>query len=136
VGIVSLTDEQRDFLDQLNFAVVGTINPDGSPQLTTVWYVREGDVLLFNTAAGRVKERNLRRDPRLSVTILGSDGYRFLTIKGAAALDEASGQEVIRRLAVRYHGAEQAEVSMRDDFSKQRRVTIRLPISNVYSYGF
>jgi PPOX class probable F420-dependent enzyme len=133
---MSLTDEQRAFLDELHFAVVATINPDGSPQLTTIWYVREGDDLLFNTAVGRVKDRNLRRDPRLAATILSGDGYRFLTVKGVAALDEASGQEVIHRLAVRYHGAEQAEASMRDDFSKQRRVTIRLPISQVYSYGF
>jgi PPOX class probable F420-dependent enzyme len=133
---MSLTDEQRAFLDELNFAVVATINPDGSPQLTTIWYVRNGDDLLFNTAAGRVKDRNLRRDPRLSATILSSDGHRFLTIKGVAVLDDASGQEVIRRLAVRYDGAEQAEAAVRDTFSKQQRVTIRLPISHVYSYGF
>src|SRR5579864_6882269 len=101
---MALTDQQRAFLDGLNFAVVATINADGSPQLTTVWYVREGDDLVFNTAAGRLKERNLRRDPRLAVTVLGADGYRYLTAKGEVDLDDASGQEVIHRLAVRYHG--------------------------------
>lgn len=133
---MSLSAEQRAFLDERHFAVVATLNPDGSPQLTTVWYVREGDELLFNTAAGRIKERNLRRDPRIACTVLSADGYRFLTIKGIARLDEASGQEVIRRLAIRYDGEAQAEESMRETFGKQARVTIHLPLANVYSYGF
>jgi PPOX class probable F420-dependent enzyme len=131
---MALTETQRAFLDEMHFAVVATISPDGSPQLTTVWYLRDGDDLLFNTAVGRVKERNLRRDPRLAVTVLAADGYRFITIKGIVTLDEASGQEVIRRLATRYHGAARAEQQMREMFSMQQRVTIRLPIANVYDH--
>jgi PPOX class probable F420-dependent enzyme len=131
---MALTEAQRAFLDELHFAVVATISPDGSPQLTTVWYLRDGDDLLFNTAVGRVKDRNLRRDPRLAATVLAPDGYRFMTIKGVVTLDEASGQDVIRRLATRYHGAEQAEQQVREMFSKQQRVTIRLPIANVYDH--
>jgi PPOX class probable F420-dependent enzyme len=130
------TDAQRAFLDELHFAVVATLNPDGSPQLTTVWYLRDGDDLVFNTAVGRLKDRNLRRDPRLAATVLSADGYRFITVKGVATLDEASGQEVIHRLAARYHGHEEADERMCTTFSKQRRVTIRLPISNAYGDGF
>lgn len=134
---MSLTDEQRTFLDEVHFAVVATLNPDGSPQLTTLWYLRDGDDLVFNTAVGRLKERNLRRDPRLAATILSADGYRFITVKGTARLDEASGQEIIHRLAVRYDGPESAEEQMRSQFSRQRRVTIRLPIGgDPYCYGF
>ena len=133
---MSLIDEQRAFLDEVHFAVVATLNADGSPQLTTVWYLRDGDELVFNTAVGRLKERNLRRDPRLAATILSADGYRFITVKGTVTLDEASGQEIIHQLAIRYDGPESAEEQMRSQFSRQQRVTIRLPIGDPYCYGF
>ena len=130
-----ITAEQRTFLDQLHFAVVATISADGSPQLTTLWYLREGDDLVFNTAVGRVKDRNLRRDPRLAATILSADGYHFITVKGVVTLDEDSGQETIHRLAVRYHGPEEAARMMQAQFSQEQRVTIRLPIHHVFSNG-
>ena len=131
-----LTDEPRAFLDEVHFAVVATINADGSPQLTTVWYIRDGDALLINTEAGRLKDRNLRRDPRLAITVLSADAYRFITVRGTCTLDEASGQEVVHRLAVRYNGRASAEQQMRESFGKQRRVTIRLPLDTMYMYGF
>ena len=131
-----LTSAQLAFLDGINFAVVATLNPDGSPQLTVVWYLREGNELVFNTAAGRLKHRNLLRDPRLSATVLSADGYRYITAKGSATLDDASGQDVIYRLAVRYDGEQEAIRQMRDQFSKEQRVTFRLPLTNTHTYGF
>src|SRR5437764_6528639 len=102
----NLTAEVRHFLEELHFAVIATVNEDGSPHQTVVWYLLRGDDIVMNTARGRVKERNLRRDSRLSVTV--EDGYRFVTMRGTAHLvdDVATAQDDIRQLAVRYHGEE------------------------------
>lgn len=134
--MMALTEAQRAFLDELHHAVVATLGPDGMPQLTVLWYLRDGDDLVFNTKADRVKDRNLRRDPRLAATIVSADGGRYLTVRGTASLDEASGQDTARRLALRYSGQEAGEEQMRTQFSRERRITIRLPLREVYAYGF
>ena len=126
-----LSDKATAFLNEKRFAVLATVNADGTPQLTTMWYVLDGDHILMNTAAGRVKDANLRRDPRIAICV--EDEYNYLTIAGTAELidDPEVGQADIRRLAIRYHGLAKAEQMVRDQFSKQRRVTIRLPIEKV-----
>ena len=132
----NLTAEARHFLEELRFAVIATINEDGSPHQTVVWYLLRGDDIVMNTARGRVKERNLRRDPRLASTV--EDGYRFLTLRGTARLvdDVATAQEGIRQLAARYHGEEAADRQVREQFSKQERVSIYLAADRVTLYGF
>ena len=130
----TLSGEQRAFLAERRFAVMATINPDGSPQQTVVWYELQGDEIMLNTAAGRLKDKNLRRDPRISLCV--EDDYRFVTITGRARLidDQAIAQADIERLAVRYDGAESAKRQM-ERFSKQRRVTIRMPIEKIVVYN-
>ena len=126
-----LSAKATAFLNEKRFAVLATVNADGTPQLTTMWYVLDGDHILMNTAAGRVKDANLRRDSRIAICV--EDEYNYLTIAGTAELidDPDVGQADIRRLAIRYHGLAKAEQMVRDQFSKQRRVTIRLPIERV-----
>lgn len=68
-----LTDWTRDLLDAPTYAVRGTVNPDGSPQLTTVWITREGHELLISTTDGRQKPRNVRRDDRVSVMLVNPE---------------------------------------------------------------
>jgi PPOX class probable F420-dependent enzyme len=132
----TLTAEARHFLEELRFAVIATINEDGSPHQTVVWYLLRGDDIVMNTARGRVKERNLRRDPRLASTV--EDSYRFLTLRGTARLvdDVATAQEDIRQLAARYHGEEAADRQMREQFSTLERVSIYLAADRVPMYGF
>jgi PPOX class probable F420-dependent enzyme len=127
----SLSAKARAFLQEQRFAVLATINADGTPQLTTMWYDLDGDTILMNTAAGRVKDANLRRDPRISICV--EDGYDYVTIAGTAELidDPEVAQADILRLARRYHPPAKAEQMARDQFSKQRRVTIQLPIERV-----
>src|SRR5436305_64668 len=104
-----LTDEQKNFLNEHRFAVLATINPDGTPQQTVVWYELRGDTILMNTRAGRAKERNLLRDPRVSFCV--ADAYRALTLSGSATLDyePATAQATIRTLAILNHGPEKGE---------------------------
>jgi len=133
---VTLTPEQREFLEEKRFAVVGTVNPDGSPHLAVMWYLLDGDDIVVNSAQGRLKDRNLAADPRMSVLI--ADGYRFVRLDGRAKIDhdQTTAQADIRRLAVMNYGAAKADEAMRNRFSKQHRITYRLPIRRVYADGF
>jgi PPOX class probable F420-dependent enzyme len=132
-----LTPQQRAFLEEKRFAVVGTRNPDGSPHLAVMWYLVEGDDIVVNSADGRLKDRNLAADPRMSVMV--ADGYRFVRVDGRVAIDhdQTTAHADIRRLAARYYGDERkVEEAMRNAFNKQHRITYRLPIRRVYAQGF
>ena len=133
----ALTPEQRRFLDEKRFAVVGTANPDGSPHLTVMWYLLDGDDIVVNSAQGRIKDRNLALDPRMSIVI--ADGYRWIRVDGRARIehDQTIAHEDIRRLASRYYQDERkVAAAMRDNFSKQHRITYRIPITRVSGEGF
>lgn len=129
--MAELSSAARAFLNERRFASLATINKDGTPQQTPMWYDLDGDTILMNTAAGRLKYRNLQRDPRVSFAVV--DGYRWVTITGHIELneDQAIAQADIKRLAIRYHGPEKGERQARESFSKQQRVTIRLKIEHV-----
>jgi PPOX class probable F420-dependent enzyme len=128
---IILSDKARAFLEEKRFAVLATINANGTPQLTTMWYELQGDEVMMNTAAGRVKEANLRRDPRVAICV--EDAYDYVTLSGTVELidDQAIAQADILRLARRYHPPEKAEQMARDSFSKQHRVTIHMRIQRV-----
>jgi PPOX class probable F420-dependent enzyme len=132
-----LTDEQRRFLEAKHFSVLGTTSASGSPHLTIMWYLLDGHEIVFNTAAGRKKESNLARDPRVSLLVYGDDGYTYLRVDGAVRTitDRETTQNDIRRLASRYYGDEsRVERAMRDNFGKQERISYRLPTTRVYDY--
>ena len=130
----ALSEKARALVQERRFAVLGTINKDGSPQLTTMWYLLDGDVILMNTKAGRTKERNMRRDPRISVCI--EDGYSYVTISGTVEMidDPQVAQRDIYRLAVRYNGEEEARRQMEEQFSKETRVTLHLKLEHVIEH--
>ena len=67
VRATALSAELRRFLEAKRFAVVGSKNPDGSPHLAVMWYLLDGDEIVVNSAEGRIKDRNLALDPRISV---------------------------------------------------------------------
>ena len=132
-----LSAAQRAFLEEKRFAVVGTKNPDGSPHLAVMWYLLDGDDIVVNSAQGRIKDRNLAADPRMSVLV--EDGYRWIRIDGRAKIehDQKIAQADIRRLAARYYEDERrVEESVKNNFGKQHRITYRLPIRRVAGEGF
>ncbi len=100
-----LTPTQVEFLRRRQFAHVATVNPDGSPHVTALWVDTDGEAVLLNTALGRVKARNLERDPRIAISLLDSENpYESLTIQGRAELTEEGGVEHIRFLSQKYTG--------------------------------
>ena len=103
--MAALTDDQARLLQEPNFATVATLNRDGSAQLSIVWIDWDGERVLFNTAAGRAKPRNLERDPRVSALVLDrEDGYRWVAVRGAAQLTTEGADEHIDKLARKYTG--------------------------------
>jgi PPOX class probable F420-dependent enzyme len=133
--MTALPDNVRAFLRERRFAVLATINPDGMPQQSTMWYELQGDHIMMNTRVGRQKERNLKRDPRLSICI--EDEYDYVTLTGRAELDydHERSQATIHALAVRYDGEEDAALMVRNTFSKQSRVTIYMTIEKIDAHG-
>ena len=133
----ALTQTEREFLQEPRFAVLGTTNENGSAHLTVMWYVLEGDEIMFNTAAGRKKPDNLTRDPRASLIV--SEGYRFVRVDGTVRAndDQTVALADIRKLALRYYQSEERlQRSLDATWSKQHRITYRMPALRVYSSGF
>ena len=130
-----LSKEARIFLGEPRFGVLATINADGTPQQSVVWYELQGDEIMMNTKRGRLKDRNLRRDPRAALCV--EDGNHYIALRGAVTLldDQSIAQPDIERLAVRYDGEEKARGQMRNQFSREERVTIRLRPDRIDEYG-
>jgi PPOX class probable F420-dependent enzyme len=126
----------REYLAGTHFPVLATINPNGTPQQSVIWYELEENRVLMNTKRGRRKDRNLRRDPRASLCFV--DGYRFITLLGEVELvdDVDIAQRDIRRLATRYHGPAKAAQQMETQFSQEERVAIHFAVRWVQAYGF
>lgn len=106
-------DERRAFLcEGTRTAKLAVVRKDGSPHVTPVWFVLDGDALLFNTGARTVKGHALRRDGRVMLVVDDDrPPYAFVRISGTATLSEAAGE--VRRWATaigaRYMGADRAE---------------------------
>lgn len=132
--MATLSEQARTFLNEKRFAVLATLNRDGTVQQTTMWYLLEGDTILMNTKVGRLKEHNLRRDPRISICV--EDGYNYVTIAGTVELidDPEIAQRDIHRLSMRYHGEERAAQQMANQFSQEQRVTLRLKCERIHEY--
>jgi PPOX class probable F420-dependent enzyme len=104
-----LRDDDVRLFTSKNFAHLAVIRPDGSPHVTVTWIDAADGRVLVNTAVGRVKDRYLRRDPRVSVTLHdGSDPYRWIRVDGVVE-DFVTGDEAeqhIDALNRRYHDGE------------------------------
>jgi PPOX class probable F420-dependent enzyme len=133
---VRLREDVRSFLAEERFAVLATVNANGSPQQTVMWYDLRGDTIVMNTIRGRKKDRNLTRDPRASLCI--EDGYRYVTLEGIIEIieDPAKAKADIAALARRYHDPDKAEQMAREVFAPQERVTLQLHVNRVDVHGF
>jgi PPOX class probable F420-dependent enzyme len=128
----SLTDRQREFLEQPIPGAVTTLRDDGSPHTTVVWVDADDEGPMFNTASGRAKERHLERDPRLSLIVVDpQDQYRWLSVSGIAELTTEGADEQIDKLAKKYLGKDTYPWHNPD----QARIKVRIRVEHVDSYG-
>jgi len=102
----AIPDGYRDLFEKKAFAHLATLMPDGRPQVTPVWCELDGQHVVINSAKGRQKDRNMRRDPRVTVTISDPENpYRYLEVRGRVAeISEEGADEHIDRLAKKYLG--------------------------------
>lgn len=128
-----LSDADRAAIDARNFAHLGTLMPDGSPHVSVVWIDRDGDTILVNTAEGRVKPRNVRLDPRVSISIHDQENpYSWVTIQGLVeGLTHEGAKEHIDALAKKYLGKDVYPWHLPD----QQRVIIRIRPTSVARSG-
>jgi PPOX class probable F420-dependent enzyme len=124
---ISLSEATLHLVDGRNYAVLATVNPDGSPQTSVVWVGRDGDDLLMSTVQGRVKDRNMQRDPRVSVTVIdSSDGENYVELRGRASMTPDIGRRVDTELSWKYDGQDP-----RQDRPGMVRVVVRIAVDKV-----
>jgi PPOX class probable F420-dependent enzyme len=108
----------------------GALARDGAAQLSVVWADWDGEFVVFNTAAGRAKPRNLERDPRCTVLVYAAeDPYRWIAVRGHAALTSEGADEHIDRMARKYTGSGWTHRP------HEQRLIVRVRPEHVTGYG-
>ena len=128
---IALSPATLRLLDGRNYAVLATVNPDGSPQTSVVWVGRDDADLLFSTVEGRVKHRNMARDPRVSVTIIDSaDPENYVELRGHVTMTPDIGRRLDTQLSWKYDGRDPGE-----DRPGAVRVVVRMEVDTVTGYA-
>jgi len=119
--MAALSEGVRKLFQEPNFAHIATIMADGSPQVSPVWVELDGDRIVVNTAEGRTKPRNMRRDPRVAISVYSQQNpYSCAMIRGRVVKDTHEGaDEGIDRLAKKYLGQDSYPFRM----PEEKRVT-------------
>ena len=104
----SIPEKFMDLFSKKAFAHLATLMPDGSPQVTPVWVDYQDGFVLVNSARGRQKDRNMRRDARVAIAILDPDNpYRYLQVRGRVVeITEVGADAHIDKMALKYLGRE------------------------------
>ena len=128
-----IPDKFLDLFTKKAFAHLATLMPSGEPQVTPVWIDYDGERVVFNTAVGRQKDKNLQRDGRLSMSIADPDNpYRYLEIRGRVSERTTSGADAhIDKMAKKY--LDQDKYSFRQP--GEVRVIFRITPEHITSMG-
>lgn len=129
--MTKIPDSHRDILNKRAFAHVATVNEQGIPQVTPVWVEADGDYVMINSAKGRKKDRNLRAQPVIAMSIQDPDNpYRYLGLQGKIVdITEEGGYAHINKLSHKYGG---------QDYPKnpgEVRVIYKIEPSRVWTMG-
>ncbi len=128
---IAFSEATLRLLDGKNYAVLATVNADGSPQTSVVWVGRDGSDLLFSTVEGRVKHRNTLRDPRVSVTVIdSSDPESYVELRGRVSMTPDVGRRVDTQLSWKYDGEDP-----KPDRPGAVRVVVRMVVEKVTGYA-
>jgi PPOX class probable F420-dependent enzyme len=100
---LQLPDAARDLLDGPHTAILATTNPDGRPQSSVIFVKRAGETVLFSTIRGRLKTRNMERDPRVSLLALAHTG-KYVEIRGSVDITDDPGKTLLYEMYERHMG--------------------------------
>jgi PPOX class probable F420-dependent enzyme len=124
---ITLSAGVRALIDGPNFATVATLDPDGGPQTSVVWVGLDEGALVFSATEDRRKIRNLRRDPRISVSIIdAANPYRHIQLRGTATITEDPDKTLPKTLSHKYLGEDPPS-----EGSEVERVIVRLHVEKV-----
>jgi PPOX class probable F420-dependent enzyme len=129
-----LSEKQAGLFRGKNWGSVVTLREDGSPHVTPVWVDTDGEHVIFNTAVGRAKERHLRRDPRVAITVLPAEDQQagYVSVSGRAEIVEEGAYEHIDKMAQKYLGQEKYPYLQ----PGEQRVIVKVTPEKVDSQGF
>jgi PPOX class probable F420-dependent enzyme len=128
----ALDEKARRFLEEPFVGEVTTLRPNGSPHTTVVWVDVDKDIVKFNTALGRAKERYLRKDPRVSLFVVDPEiAYRWVSVVGTAELTTVGADDQIDKLAKKYLGQDQYPWRK----PEEQRITVRIRPDRVETTG-
>lgn len=104
--MAAIPEKYLDLFQKKVFAQLATLMPDGSPQVSPVWVEYDGHHILINSAKGRVKDKNMRRDPRVGLDLVDPENpYRHLSVRGRVVdITEQGADAHIDKLAKKYLG--------------------------------
>jgi PPOX class probable F420-dependent enzyme len=132
--MAQLTEKARQRLSDPNLGFLATIMKDGSPQVSAIWVHVDGDQIIFNTAKGRTKERNMRQDPRVAISIADKDNpYARVDIRSRVVdwVDGDAADAHIDKLAQKYMGKEKYPWHKQDE----ERVIVRIEPEKISERG-
>ena len=109
--MATITDQQAQLFLEPNIAVVATVRSDGTPHLTPTWIDWDGEHVVFNTAEGRAKPKNIRRNPNVAVSVVDPNNpFRWISVTGAAEMTTEGAVEHIDKLAKKYRGKDKYDL--------------------------
>lgn len=118
-----MSEEAKQLLNEPEYAVLATVEPDGQPHLSVVWMAREHNDVLISTVRGRRKEQNLRRNPRATMLVYPADNpQEYVEVRGEVTLEDDPTGSLIQALSQKYTG----QPFTGDDGTEHERVVVRL----------
>jgi len=129
----TIPEKYRDLFNKRAFASLATRMPNGDVQVTPVWVDAESGNVIFNSARGRLKDKNVRRDPRVTLTLIDPDNpYRYLEVRGRVVdITEKGADQHIDKLAKKYLGVDKYPYRQPGEV----RVLYRVKPEHVHAYG-
>jgi PPOX class probable F420-dependent enzyme len=125
-----LTPAQAELFLDANLGALATLRPDGSIHVTPLWVDWDGESVLINTALGRLKERHMRRDPRVSILVIDRNNpQRYVSVTGAVVLETEGAEAHIDAMAKKYMGLDKYPESARGP--GEERVIVRIRPTHV-----
>jgi PPOX class probable F420-dependent enzyme len=100
----TLTDVAREVLDGPHIAAIATSNADGRPQSSLIFVKRDGDTVVFSTIKGRLKTRNMARDPRVSLLVIDKEKARYVEIRGSVEITDDPEKRLLYEMYETYMG--------------------------------
>lgn len=130
---VSFPDKYRDLFQKKAFAAFTTLMPDGTPQTTPVWVDYSGDEIVVNSAVGRQKDKNVRRDPRVALAIVDPDNpYRYVEVRGRVReITQNGAEDHIDAMARKYLGKDKYPYRQ----PGEQRVLYKISIEKTHAMG-